>query len=94
MMHLIDVNDPKLKLERGDGNGPIRFLATAEGYVMCHRPGGMPWVERLNQWVTRPLETDAAPAREQYNKAFGRSLENNVPAPPMPEPNPLSKEKR
>jgi hypothetical protein len=73
-MSKIDVNDPKIKLERGDSIGPIRFMAMADGYVMVRRPGAIPWAERLNKWVSRPLEADAAPARDAYSKAFGSAL--------------------
>ena len=71
MMNKIDVRDPKIKLERGDSIGPIRFMAMADGYVMCRRPGCIPWAERLNEWVRRPLEADAAPLRVAHSKAFG-----------------------
>lgn len=61
---------PDKKAERGDGIGPLRFMAEADNYVMARRPGAMPFVEPLADWLKRPLEKDAKPLREAYRAAF------------------------
>lgn len=59
-----------LRAERGDAKGPIRFMAEADNYVMARRPGAMPFVEPLKDWMRRPLETHAKPLREAYSRAL------------------------
>lgn len=60
----------EVKAERGDSIGPIRFMAAADGYVMVRRPGSMPWVEAVTDWVRRPLEVYAGRDRKAYRKAL------------------------
>ena len=59
-----------LKSERGDGIGPIRFMAAADNYVMARRPGSAPFVEPLADWLKRPLESEAKPLREAYRSVL------------------------
>lgn len=64
-----------VKAERGDSIGPIRFMAAVDGYVMVRRPGSMPWVETVADWVKRPLEVAASRDRKAYRKALENSTE-------------------
>jgi ABC-type thiamin/hydroxymethylpyrimidine transport system permease subunit len=60
----------EVKAERGDSLGPIRFMAAVDGYVMVRRPGSMPWVETVADWVKRPLEVYAGRDRRAYRLAL------------------------
>jgi hypothetical protein len=60
----------ELVTERGDGLGPLRYMTSADGWVMARRPGCVPFVEPLSDWLKRPLESTAAEHRAQYRETM------------------------
>jgi hypothetical protein len=40
--------------------GPIRLMASADGYVMVRRPGKLPFVLSNSDWVDLPLAESGA----------------------------------
>jgi hypothetical protein len=45
---------------RQDRTGPLRLMASAEGYVMVRRPGAMPFVIAEKDWLSLPEQERAA----------------------------------
>lgn len=42
------------------GHGPVRLMGEAEGYCMVRRPGAMPFVISLKEWLALPAQAGEA----------------------------------
>lgn len=47
------------------GGGKVRFMAAADGYVMCRRPGCIPFVVPASDWNEWPEVVPAPQPRSE-----------------------------
>jgi hypothetical protein len=53
------IPQPKRGDVRTDNFGRIVCMAVADGYVMCRRPGCMPFVKSVKEWNAYPFASTA-----------------------------------
>lgn len=52
---MVGLAQRQLKVDRDDGFGRMVYMAHANNYVMCRRPGCSPFVRSKDDWLALPL---------------------------------------